>query len=435
MTIKDVSKLTGLTIKSIRYYEEKGLIHVLRNDENDYRKYTEEDVERLKLIKILRYIDFSIEEISIMFKENKIQDALKEKSKQLGERSNDYLEKQAICDSLHKEYKKKKSEEIISEYSETINFLESDDGKTTKNSIISLLCPNLSSIIVQSLVYIGPILWLFINIHNQKWDAMFLNSICSIICTVFLVLEWNYYFEYRKKFKTELKEKNIKNSLTIPVAILGIIITLVISILIGYGFNFFAPKDYLFYETSFLVTKLMICSITFIILLILVFLLKKLKVNRTEIYDDYLFLFKKLKYVFIICEFILIYCFITSVTFVTKDKIIYRDPLHPFGIIYNYNDVTKIETGFGNKNFAFIDYNRKGGFYYRIYFGNKKFTFSAPMPNPKIEKYEENSYLELEEFDLELRKYNIQKSTDKEYADMCDFDKEFRDRFSRIIDN
>ena len=61
MTIKEVSEKTNLTVKSIRYYEEKGLIKVNRTD-NDYRVYQEEDIKRLKLIKILRYLDFSIDE-------------------------------------------------------------------------------------------------------------------------------------------------------------------------------------------------------------------------------------------------------------------------------------------------------------------------------------------------------------------------------------
>lgn len=47
MTINDVEKITGLTKKSIRYYEEKGLILPKRLD-NDYRSYNEEDVQKLK---------------------------------------------------------------------------------------------------------------------------------------------------------------------------------------------------------------------------------------------------------------------------------------------------------------------------------------------------------------------------------------------------
>ncbi len=83
MTIKDAEKLTGLTIKSIRYYEEKGLISIGRNKANDYRNYSKEDIERLKLIKILRYIDFSTEDISAMLKKDDITEYLKLKSKQL----------------------------------------------------------------------------------------------------------------------------------------------------------------------------------------------------------------------------------------------------------------------------------------------------------------------------------------------------------------
>ena len=63
MKINDVEKLTGLTAKSIRYYESKGLITVQHNEENGYRIYTEDDVLHLKRIKLLRYLDFSIEEI------------------------------------------------------------------------------------------------------------------------------------------------------------------------------------------------------------------------------------------------------------------------------------------------------------------------------------------------------------------------------------
>lgn len=63
MKIKDVEKLTGLTAKSIRYYESKGLIAVQHNGENGYRIYAEEDVLHLKRIKLLCYLDFSIEEI------------------------------------------------------------------------------------------------------------------------------------------------------------------------------------------------------------------------------------------------------------------------------------------------------------------------------------------------------------------------------------
>ena len=65
MIINDVEKITGLTKKSIRYYEEKKLISPKRLD-NDYRSYSEEDVRQLKKIKLYRYIGFSIKEVELL---------------------------------------------------------------------------------------------------------------------------------------------------------------------------------------------------------------------------------------------------------------------------------------------------------------------------------------------------------------------------------
>ena len=53
-TIKDAAEQTGLTQKSIRFYESKGLLSVQRGAQNDYRQYTEADITQLKRIKVLR---------------------------------------------------------------------------------------------------------------------------------------------------------------------------------------------------------------------------------------------------------------------------------------------------------------------------------------------------------------------------------------------
>ena len=66
MKISDVEKITGLTAKSIRYYEDKGLVRVLRK-ENAYREYDEDSVERLKKIKFFREIGISVSELKLYF--------------------------------------------------------------------------------------------------------------------------------------------------------------------------------------------------------------------------------------------------------------------------------------------------------------------------------------------------------------------------------
>lgn len=54
MLIKEVEKITGITSKNIRFYEKEGLLSPSRNVENRYRDYSDEDVRRLKEIKLLR---------------------------------------------------------------------------------------------------------------------------------------------------------------------------------------------------------------------------------------------------------------------------------------------------------------------------------------------------------------------------------------------
>lgn len=64
MRIKDVENLTGLTRKSIRFYESKGLLNVKRS-ENSYRDYDSQIVRRLQAIALLRKAGVSIADIQL----------------------------------------------------------------------------------------------------------------------------------------------------------------------------------------------------------------------------------------------------------------------------------------------------------------------------------------------------------------------------------
>ena len=66
MFINEVCHIVGLSRKSIRYYEENGLLSPKRNTENDYRMYTEEDIRKLKIIKFLRELDVPIRELKML---------------------------------------------------------------------------------------------------------------------------------------------------------------------------------------------------------------------------------------------------------------------------------------------------------------------------------------------------------------------------------
>lgn len=68
MTIKEAVKRTGLTEKTIRYYEAQGLIHPATREINGrrFRDYQEKEIEELIHIASLRKLRFTIEEIKQM---------------------------------------------------------------------------------------------------------------------------------------------------------------------------------------------------------------------------------------------------------------------------------------------------------------------------------------------------------------------------------
>ena len=64
MQIKELSDNTGLQDKTIRYYEEVGVLPPPKRLPNGYRDYGETDVERVKFVAGLRRLDFSLDDVS-----------------------------------------------------------------------------------------------------------------------------------------------------------------------------------------------------------------------------------------------------------------------------------------------------------------------------------------------------------------------------------
>lgn len=63
-TIGQLAKLAGISVKTLRVYERKGLLLPERNEENDYRIYGEESVKTLGKIQLMKYLDFSLDQIA-----------------------------------------------------------------------------------------------------------------------------------------------------------------------------------------------------------------------------------------------------------------------------------------------------------------------------------------------------------------------------------
>lgn len=58
-----LSRMVNLSQRTIRYYEEIGLLHSVRRIENGKRVYTDDDVRRLKFINRLKMLGLSLAEM------------------------------------------------------------------------------------------------------------------------------------------------------------------------------------------------------------------------------------------------------------------------------------------------------------------------------------------------------------------------------------
>ena len=63
MTVNEVSKLTGVSIRALQYYDKIGLLHPAEYTEAGYRLYDNTTLERLQQILLFRELEFSLKEI------------------------------------------------------------------------------------------------------------------------------------------------------------------------------------------------------------------------------------------------------------------------------------------------------------------------------------------------------------------------------------
>ena len=62
MLLNEIINKVGMTKRAVKYYEEKGLLAVDK-DNNGYRNYSAQDVETLKKISVYRKLGISIKDI------------------------------------------------------------------------------------------------------------------------------------------------------------------------------------------------------------------------------------------------------------------------------------------------------------------------------------------------------------------------------------
>lgn len=143
-TISQVAKLTGISVRTLQYYDEIGLLKPSELTQTGYRLYDEEALQRLQQILFFRELDFKLKDIQEILEKpdfDRIAAFKKQKELLLLKRSRtdrliqllSHLEKGEQCmsfkefdlsDYIHalEDFKSSRTEEVIRHWGSTANF-------------------------------------------------------------------------------------------------------------------------------------------------------------------------------------------------------------------------------------------------------------------------------------------------------------------------
>jgi len=150
MTVHEVAKLSGVTVRTLHYYDEIGLLKPSILTEAKYRLYIEDDLSRLQEILFLREVGFALKEIKsllnspnydrseVLKKQLAILESKKERIGALidlvkaeinGEKGNSFS---AFSNSKISELQEKFREEILEKWGSTDSFKEYEAAFSSK---------------------------------------------------------------------------------------------------------------------------------------------------------------------------------------------------------------------------------------------------------------------------------------------------------------
>ena len=66
MTVNEVSKLTGVSIRTLQYYDKIGILHPAKYSESGYRLYDDTALEKLQQILLFRELEFPLKDIKVI---------------------------------------------------------------------------------------------------------------------------------------------------------------------------------------------------------------------------------------------------------------------------------------------------------------------------------------------------------------------------------
>lgn len=426
MRIKEVEALIGLTAKAIRLYEAKGLLTVSRTAENDYREYTEEDVERLKLIAVLRRLDIPVKTIkSWIDGESSIRAILEEVSHRSEESSRENCTRKELADQLIRVLEERPEVELPGMIDEVsgLRVLIEEMGELTKelDSISRKRAGELVFPVWMTVVSLGPVGMTLLRIIGGQTDQVIIGFLLSLVSVVMTAFAWAGYFKAPKQ------ERDRSGCLPILIAcVLSFVGVLAMYIGIDELQRYLFVSD----EKMILLFRGPWCYLVIVITLVLMggLFLAWLRPWQNKRWDPKFLLWGSM--VVLVVSAVLLYGCVNGVSVASEEGITRYHLFDPQGHTYRYEDVVKVETGFKGK-FLGIPTRWTGEFYYRITYTDGT---TEDWGNCSSE-YDADSWLWMLRLDDMVIAGGAEKISSEAYSEYCDMDQFYVDILLEVIRN
>ena len=132
MRINEVVKLTGVSVRTLQYYDEIGLLIPQKLD-NGYRDYTEENLEKLQKILFYRFLKFKLNDIKELLEDDFDNLKILEQQRELILKEKEKFE--VILHNIEKTIKNYKGEEVMS-IEEKFNGFKKEDLNKYENQAV-----------------------------------------------------------------------------------------------------------------------------------------------------------------------------------------------------------------------------------------------------------------------------------------------------------
>jgi len=196
-TTGEIAKLCGVTVRTVQYYDTRGILIPCELSEGGRRLYSEDDLKKLKVICFLRELDIPIDAISELLAEKhheKVVSLLIEQ--QVNSLEIEITEKQERLEKLRQLKRGLKGKETFSLENIADIAIKMESKKKIKKLHLTML---LTGIPVTALQWAAIILWVLKG-------AWWLLAVWGVVAAVWGVLISRYYFKHVRYICPECHE-------------------------------------------------------------------------------------------------------------------------------------------------------------------------------------------------------------------------------------